>query len=222
MNHHPIFDPPPTSVPIVYLDDPDEAFQQQLAAANYRAQRQILNTGGWFDYSSQVDPSLSEIAQFSPSFWIMVRLWALILILALTTLWYITGAHTMSNPPNNTPPAAAPPESKDQPKGQPHGHSLQAQIKRFGDAVVAVATHPDNGMFFFDAQDLTVNDKLNTLKIRALIDTLCAAGLIERHRFENRLEELVTQTADKLVEGANRLAITARVMPPGPINGSGH
>lgn len=221
MNHHPIFDPPPTSVPIVYLDDPDDAFQQQLAAANYRAQRDLLNTREWLDDSDLAELAASEAPQFSPTFWLMARLWVLILVIALAITWYITGAHHMQGP-NNPPPPAAAPESKDQPKGQPHGHSLQAQIKRFGDAVVAVATHPDNGMFFFDAQDLTVNDKLNTLKIRALIDTLCAAGLIERHRFENRLEELITQTADKLVEGANRLAITARVIPPGAINGGGH
>lgn len=209
----------PGGVVLIDAED-DEAFQE--GAARFRLQQQLLEGREWFGDGAQLPPAElppAELPEFSPIFWVAVRLWILIFLVGAIIVWYISGAHRMSNstPPNTAPPATAPAAAP----GQPHGHTLQAEIKRFGDAVVAVATHPDNGMFFFDAQDLTINDKLNTLKIRALIDTLCATGVIERHRFENRFQELVTQTADKLVEGANRLAITARVHP-GPVNGGGH
>lgn len=202
---------------VVYIDDPDEAFQQQLAAANYRAQQQLLNTREWLDDSELAELAASEVAQFSPTFWLTVRRCLLILAIAFAILWHFTGAHHMQGPTNTPPAPAAAPESK----GEPHGATLKAAINRFATAVIAVATHPDTGMFFFDAPDLSINEKLGELKIRALVDTLCAAGIIERHRFENRLEELVAQAADKLEQGAKRLAFTARVTP-GPNNGSGH
>lgn len=170
------------------------------------------------DGSDLVELPPAELPELSSVFWVMVRLWILIVVILLTVLWHFTGAHHMSNPPNTPPPA---PATAPHPTGEPHGKTLQAAIKRFGDAVISVATHPDTKMFFFDAQDLTVNDKLNTLKIRALIDTLCAAGVIERYRFENRFEELVTQTAQRLEEGAKAIAFSARVHPGG-VNGGGH
>jgi hypothetical protein len=201
---------------VVLIDsEDDEVFQE--GASRFRRQQQLLEAREWFGESELVELPPAELAEFSPIFWISVRLWILITLIGALIVWYISGAHHMSNPPNTPPPAAAPAPAP----GEPHGHTLQAQIKRFGNAVVSVATHPDNGMFFFDAPDLTVNDKLNTLKIRALIDTLCAAGVIERHRFESRFEELVAQAADRLEEGAKAIAFTARVRP-GPINGGGH
>lgn len=202
---------------VVYIDDPDEDFQAQLAAANYRAQQLLLNDREWLDDGELAELAASEAPQFSPTFWLMVRLWILILVIALAVTWYITGAHHMQGP-NNTPPApAAAPESK----GEPHGKSLQAALDRFGNAVVTIATHPDNGMFFFDAKDLVANRKIDSLKFEALLELLCARGLIDRRAFEDRLEDKLNLRAKALEDGAKRLALTA-LITPGAINGGGH
>lgn len=110
--------------------------------------------------------------------------------------------------PNNdsrspSPPAAAPGPSET-PAPQEQMKPLQAAIERFALAVTTLGTHPDSGMFFFDAQELAVNEKL-----QALVDLLCAKGLIQRHEFENRLEELVLQKAARLEEGIKQLRFAA-------------
>lgn len=185
------------------LED-DETFQE--GATRFRRQQELMNAREWLEDDRVESEHLeTQLAEFSPMFWLIVRFWIVVLLAILFTLWYQHShrGHPMPNPEHEKPaaPASAP--------GEPHGSTLEAAIARFAKAYIAVGTHPDTGMFFFDAQELSVNEKLATLKIRALVDTLCAAGLIERHRFENRLEDLVTRSAEQLEAGAKNLALGA-------------
>lgn len=195
---HDIKRAPVLGAPVVYIDDPPDAFNVQLSAAYRRCA-----------------PEYPKRERFSAAFWVMVCRVLVVLALIFVITWHIrTGEHPMSNP---TPPPESPaPAAQPAPKE----HPLKAAIQRFAKATIDVATHPDNGMFFFDAQELTVNEKLQQLKMQALIDSLCAAGVIDRQRYENRLEELVSNATQKLEEGAKAIAFSAMVNRK-PINGSG-
>lgn len=116
----------------------------------------------------------------------------------------------MSNDDSRSPsPPAAAPGPSETPAPQEQMKPLQAAIERFALAVTTLGTHPDSGMFFFDAQELAVNEKLQGLKLQALVDLLCAKGLIQRYEFENRLEDLVLQKAARLEEGIKQLRFAA-------------
>jgi hypothetical protein len=207
---------------MVPVGDPDEEFNEQLAS-DYRRAQEMTNTRLWLegDEVRQAEHLETQLAEFSPMFWLVARFWIVVLIAILFMLWYQHShrGHPMPNPEHEKPvaPASAP--------GEPHGSTLHAAINRFAQALITAGTHPDTGMFFFDAQDLTVNGKLETLKMRALVDTLDAVlPHAIRARFEKRLEELVLLSAQQLEEGARRIALTARVPPGGNggVNGSGH
>lgn len=177
--------------------------------SDFRHVQDLTNTRIWRDGDDghQVEQLEGQLATFSPLFWLIARFWLVVLTSIALVIWYQHShrGHPMSNPEHEKPAAPASTPTS----GEPHGSTLQASIQRFAQAYIATGTHPDTGMFFFDAQELAVNEKLETLKMRALVDTLCAAGLIQRHRFENRLEELVIRSAEQLEKGAAKIAMGA-------------
>jgi hypothetical protein len=198
----------------------DQAYQD--GAARFQHMEGVMTPCDWLDDELAVKRLELELADRAPLFSLAFRFWwptALILaLLILHAIGVLHMSHDESQPPSPPPAEAPAPES---PAKKPLIKPLQTAIQRLADATIQLSTHPDTGMFFFDAQELTVNEKLQGLKLQALVDLLCAKGIIQRHEFENRLEELVLQRAKMLEEGAKRLAFTA--MTGGkPVNGSGN
>lgn len=207
----------PEPSPQITSADDDEAYQE--GAARFRRQQDLVNARDWIrgeDDADQVEQLETQLADYSPLFWVIVRSWLIILliIVAFALLQHSHRGDPMSEPEKPAAPAPTPPQGEPPPVS-----TLPAAINRFANGVLAVGTHPDTGMFFFDAQELTINEKLETLKVQALIDSLCAAGLLDRTRYENRLEVLLDQASKRLEEGAKRLAFTARAHPGGGVNG---
>lgn len=188
----------------------DDEFYQD-AGADYARQQDLVNSRlWWIDDSDGVE--IQQLERRLSGFYVMFRV-LLVAAIAASMLFlfqHLHRGHTMSEPENKSPPPAA------QPQGTPH--PLPGAINRFAESIRAVGTHPDTGMFCFDALELTVNGKLETLKIQALIDALCAAGILDRKNWENRLEVLLNDASKYYEEGARRLAFTART----GLNGSGH
>lgn len=180
--------------------DDDESYQE--GATRFQHMEGLMTPRDWLDDELAVTALERELADRAPLFSLAFRFWwpaALILILVILFQLGVISMPNESSPPPAQP--APPPTQEVKP--------LQAAIQRLAEAIISIGTHPDTGMFFFDAQELTVNEKLMGLKLQALVDLLCAKGGIQRYEFENRLEELVLQKAQHLEDGAKRLALSA-------------
>lgn len=203
------------------IEADDDSLQE--GAGRFRHQQSVMNTREWFDDELQVKRLEQQLEDRAPAFTLAFRLWWPAALILLLVILYQIGVPTMSHD-DSQPPPSPPVESptSTQPARAHPPKPLQVAIQRFAKATIDLSTHPDTQMFFFDAQELTVNEKLQGLKLQALIDLLCARGIIERTAFENRLEDLVLQKAQKLEEGVKQLALGALHARPVVMKPNGH